>query len=265
MSAGAGGHADRRQALMAQIPSETSVVRVENLHFSYPDGHVALRGVSIKLCPGDKVALVGPNGAGKSTLMLHLNGILPHEPRDFVAGQGVVEVGGMQLKRDNLPVIRAMVGVVFQNPDDQLFSPTVFEDVAFGPLHMGLPEDEVIVRVDAALEAVRMSSYRDRLSHHLSVGEKKRIAIATVLSMEPKILILDEPSAGLDPRARRTLINLLRDLPITMLVSTHDMKLVQELFPRTIVMDDGRIVADGRTSDILENEILLNEHGLEKP
>ena len=242
---------------MARNPSETSVVKVENLHFSYPDGHVALRGVSMNLCPGDKVALVGPNGAGKSTLLLHLNGIL--------AGQGAIEVGGMQLKRDNLPVLRAMVGVVFQNPDDQLFSPTVFEDVAFGPLHMGLPEDEVIARVDAALEAVRMSSYRDRLSHHLSVGEKKRIAIATVLSMEPKILILDEPSAGLDPRARRTLINLLRDLPITMLVSTHDMKLVQELFPRTIVMDDGRIVADGRTGDILENETLLNKHGLEKP
>jgi cobalt/nickel transport system ATP-binding protein len=242
---------------MARNPSETSVVKVENLHFSYPDGHVALRGVSINLCPGDKVALVGPNGAGKSTLMLHLNGIL--------AGQGIIEVGGMQLTRDNLPVLRAMVGVVFQNPDDQLFSPTVFEDVAFGPLHMGLPEDEVIARVDAALEAVRMSAYRDRLSHHLSVGEKKRIAIATVLSMEPKILILDEPSAGLDPRARRTLINLLRDLPITMLVSTHDMKLVQELFPRTIVMDDGRIVADGRTAEILENETLLNKHGLEKP
>ena len=242
---------------MARNPSETSVVKVENLQFSYPDGHVGLRGVSMNLCPGDKVALVGPNGAGKSTLLLHLNGIL--------AGQGAIEVGGMQLKRDNLPVLRAMVGVVFQNPDDQLFSPTVFEDVAFGPLHMGLPEDEVIARVDAALEAVRMSSYRDRLSHHLSVGEKKRIAIATVLSMEPKILILDEPSAGLDPRARRTLINLLRDLPITMLVSTHDMKLVQELFPRTIVMDDGRIVADGRTGDILENETLLNKHGLEKP
>jgi cobalt/nickel transport system ATP-binding protein len=148
-----------------------------------------------------------------------------------------------------------MVGLVFQNPDDQLFSPTVFEDVAFGPLHMGLPESEVIARMDKALEAVKMSGYRDRLSHHLSVGEKKRIAIATVLSMNPKILILDEPSAGLDPRARRTLINL----------STHDMKLVQELFPRTVVMDNGRIVADGNTKDILENETLLNEHGLEKP
>ena len=242
---------------MTNSQTETSVVNVNDLHFSYPDGHVALRGISLKLCSGDKVALVGPNGAGKSTLMLHLNGILD--------GHGEIEVGGMRLTRDNLPVIRAMVGLVFQNPDDQLFSPTVFEDVAFGPLHMGLPEADVMARVDSALEAVRMSAYRDRLSHHLSVGEKKRIAIATVLSMDPKILILDEPTAGLDPRARRTLINLLRDLPITMLVSTHDMAMVKQLFPRTIVMDDGRIVADGMTGEILEDEKLLTEHGLEKP
>src|SRR6185295_781863 len=225
--------------------------------FAYPDGHVALRGVSFNLCEGDKVALVGPNGAGKSTLMLQLNGILD--------GRGGIEIGGMRLTRDNLPVIRAMVGLVFQNPDDQLFSPTVFEDVAFGPLHMGLPMNEVEVRVKSALESVRMSAFRDRLSHHLSVGEKKRIAIATVLSMDPQILVLDEPSAGLDPRARRTLINLLRELPITMLVSTHDMRLVEELFPRTIVMDEGQIVADGKTKDILEDEKFLNEHGLEKP
>ena len=235
----------------------THVLSVRDLHFSYHDEHIALRGVSFALCEGDKVALVGPNGAGKSTLMLHLNGIL--------TGQGDVIVGTERITRDNLPAVRAMVGVVFQSPDDQLFSPTVFEDVAFGPLHMGLPKDEVLKRVDAALEAVRMSGFKDRLSHHLSVGEKKRIAIATVLSMNPQILILDEPSAGLDPRARRTLINLLRDLPITMLVSTHDMKLVEELFPRTIVMDEGLIVADGDTKEILSDEKFLNEHGLEKP
>lgn len=235
----------------------TNVLEVRDLHFSYHDGHAALRGVSFQMCEGDKVALVGPNGAGKSTLMLHLNGILH--------GRGEVSVGGKQLTRDNLPAVRAMVGLVFQNPDDQLFSPTVFEDVAFGPLHMGLPMEEVTTRVEAALEAVRMSGFRDRLSHHLSVGEKKRIAIATVLSMDPQILVLDEPSAGLDPRARRTLINLLRELPITMLVSTHDMRLVQELFPRTIVMDEGQIVADGRTHDILDDEALLTAHGLEKP
>lgn len=234
------------------------VLEVHDLYFSYPDGHAALHGVSLKLCEGDKVALVGPNGAGKSTLMLHLNGILS-------SPSTTLRVNGTNLTRDNLPAIRAMVGLVFQNPDDQLFSPTVFEDVAFGPLHMGLPEAEVRARVDAALEAVRMSSYKDRLSHHLSVGEKKRIAIATVLSMKPSLLVLDEPSAGLDPRARRTLINLLRELPITMLVSTHDMRLVQELFPRTIVMDEGRVVADGLTMEILENEELLTAHGLEKP
>lgn len=233
------------------------VLSVNDLQFAYPDGHVALKGISFTLCQGDKVALVGPNGAGKSTLMLHLNGILN--------GHGEIDVAGKRLTRDNLPAIRAMVGLVFQNPDDQLFSPTVFEDVAFGPLHMGLSESEVKARVDSALEAVRMSAYRDRLSHHLSVGEKKRIAIATVLSMNPSLLVLDEPSAGLDPRARRTLINLLRDLPITMLVSTHDMKLVEELFPRMIVMDEGQIVANGLTCDILEDEALLSVHGLEKP
>lgn len=235
----------------------TNVLQVQDLYFSYHDGHEALRGVSFEMCAGDKVALVGPNGAGKSTLMLHLNGIL--------LGKGDVMIGDARLTRDNLPAIRAMVGVVFQNPDDQLFSPTVFEDVAFGPLHMGLAKDKVLARVDSALNDVRMSGYRDRMSHHLSVGEKKRIAIATVLSMNPQILVLDEPSAGLDPRARRTLINLLRELPITMLVSTHDMKLVEELFPRTIVMDEGLIVADGDTKEILSDEKFLNAHGLEKP
>ena len=235
----------------------TNVLSVHDLHFSYHGQHAALRGVSFDLCAGDKVALVGPNGAGKSTLMLHLNGIL--------TGQGDVTVGDIRIMRDNLPAIRSMVGLVFQNPDDQLFSPTVFEDVAFGPLHMGLSKEEVAARVESALNDVRMSNYRDRLSHHLSVGEKKRIAIATVLSMNPQILVLDEPSAGLDPRARRTLINLLRELPITMLVSTHDMKLVEELFPRTIVMDEGMIVADGKTKDILADAKLLEAHGLEKP
>ena len=235
----------------------SNVLEVRDLQYAYHDGHEALRGVSFALHAGDKVALVGPNGAGKSTLMLHLNGIL-------TSRHGDVLVEGTRLTRDNLPATRAKVGLVFQNPDDQLFSPTVFEDVAFGPLHMGLSKDEVVSRVEAALNAVRMSAYRDRLSHHLSVGEKKRIAIATVLSMDPQILVLDEPSAGLDPRARRTLINLLRELPITMLVSTHDMKLVEELFPRTIVMDEGRIVGDGLTKDILADEQFLNAHGLER-
>jgi len=233
------------------------VLQVTDLQFNYPDGHIALQGVSLHLSEGDKVALVGPNGAGKSTLMLHLNGIL--------TGRGGLSIAGLPMNEKNLPVIRAAVGLVFQNPDDQLFSPTVFEDVAFGPLHMGLSEVEVRKRVDEALEQVRMSKFKDRLSHHLSVGEKKRIAIATVLSMHPKILVLDEPSAGLDPRARRSLIHLLRDLPITMLVSTHDMAMVKELFPRTVVMDEGRIVADGKTIEILSDGPLLESHGLEMP
>jgi cobalt transport protein ATP-binding subunit len=234
-----------------------AILAVENLSFQYPDGHAALQAVSLKISPGEKVALVGPNGAGKSTLMLHLNGIL--------AGQGDLCVAGMALTKENLPLVRARVGMVFQNPDDQLFSPTVFEDVAFGPLHMGLPETEVRRRVERALTQVGMSQYANRLSHHLSVGEKKRISIATVLSMEPEILVLDEPSAGLDPRARRALINLLSEMELTMLVSTHDMRMVAELFPRTVVMDGGQIVADGSTGEILADEVLLEAHGLEKP
>jgi cobalt/nickel transport system ATP-binding protein len=233
-------------------------IEVEHLSFAYPDGQQALRDVSVIIAPGEKVALVGPNGAGKSTLMLHLNGILR-------ATAGTVRACGLHVRDGNLGRVRAAVGLVFQDPEDQLFSPTVFDDVAFGPLYQGLPEAEVRRRVDEALAAVEMSAYRQRVSHHLSVGEKKRIAIATVLSMQPEILALDEPTAGLDPRARRGFINLLRQLPQTMLVSTHDMRLVAELFPRTIVMDGGQIVADGPTEAILNNAALLEAHGLEKP
>jgi cobalt transport protein ATP-binding subunit len=232
------------------------LVVVNELFFNYHDGLPALRGVSFTIRRGEKVALVGPNGAGKSTLMLHLNGLLGDEDTP-------VAVGGMDLRKKNLPLIRAKVGLVFQNPDDQLFSPTVFDDVAFGPLHMGFPEEEVRQRAGKALAQVGISDLSRRLSHHLSVGQKKRVAIATVLSMDPEILVLDEPTAGLDPRGRRDLINLLRDLPLTMLVSTHDMRLVHELFPRLIILDEGLIVADGATADLLTDSPLLEEHGLE--
>ena len=232
-------------------------LEVTDLSFAYPDGHEALHDVSFSIGAGEKVALVGPNGAGKSTLMLHLNGLLH--------GHGTLAVAGLPITKENLPLIRSKVGMVFQNPDDQLFSPTVFDDVAFGPLHMGYPEAEVRQRVAKALAQVGMAGFEERLSHHLSIGQKKRVAIATVLSMDPEILVLDEPSAGLDPRARRSLINLLHELPLTMLISTHDMLLVQELFPRMIVMDEGRVVADGETAVLLRDIAFLEEHGLEMP
>jgi len=232
-------------------------IEIENLSFAYPDGHPALQDISLNIAPCEKVALVGPNGAGKSTLILHLNGILK--------GEGSVSVCGLPMEQKNLGKIRAEVGLVFQNPDDQLFSPTVFDDVAYGPLYQGLAPEEVSTRVAKALEAVHMTGYSKRVSHHLSMGEKKRIAIATVLSVEPEVLVLDEPTAGLDPRARRAFINLLRDLPLTMLVSTHDMALVSELFMRMVIMDEGRIVADGETRSLMADEALLKAHGLEKP
>ena len=232
-------------------------IEVKELTFSYPDGHQALRGVSFSIAPGEKVALVGPNGAGKSTLLLHLNGIL--------RGQGSIEVCGQPLSEATLGAIRSAVGMVFQDPDDQLFSLTVFDDVAFGPMYQGLPEAEVRGRVEQALAEVGMADRATRVSHHLSGGEKKRIAIATVLSMAPEILALDEPTSGLDPRARRGLIRLLGELPMTMLVSTHDLRMVRELLPRTIILDSGLVVADGPTSELLSDPDLLHAHGLEMP
>jgi len=253
-------HQEEKRPALAGRPAipKAAIVQIDGLTFAYPDGQQALRGVTLRIAPGEKVALVGPNGAGKSTLMLHLNGILG-------GAASPVRVCDRPLSKENLPLIRGMVGLVFQNPDDQLFSPTVLEDVAFGPLHQGLPEKEVRRRSLWALEQVGMGGFEGRLSHHLSLGQKKRVAIATVLSMRPEILVLDEPTAGLDPRGRRQLIGLLRDLPQTMLVSTHDMWLVAELFPRMVIMDEGRVVADGATADLLADHALLEEHGLESP
>lgn len=232
-------------------------IDVTDLYFSYPDGRQALNGVTLSVAPGQKTALVGPNGAGKSTLLLHLNGVL--------RGEGSVHVSGLEVGDDSIGAIRAAVGLVFQDPDDQLFSPTVFDDVAFGPIHLGFAEDEVRKRVADALAVVEMQDYVNRVPFHLSIGEKKRISIATVLSMNPEILVLDEPTAGLDPRARRNLITLLRDLDMTMLVSTHDMAMVSELFRQLVVMDGGRIVREGRTIEILADSDFLHLHGLEKP
>lgn len=230
------------------------VIEIRDFHLTYPDGREALYGVHLTLMEGEKVALVGPNGAGKSTLMLAMVGLLK--------GRGTLRVFGEEMNDGNARRLRARLGLVFQDPDDQLFSPTVFDDLAYGPLYAGLPEAEVRRRATRALSQVGLDGFEGRLSHHLSTGEKKRAAIATVLAMEPEVLLLDEPSAGLDPRARRRLIEVLRALPQTMLVATHDLGLVAELLPRTVVMDGGVVVADGPTEVLLADESLLERHGL---
>ncbi len=216
--------------------SVSPIVKLRNISFCYPDGHQALFEANLQIAVGERVGLVGDNGAGKSTLLLHLNGIL--------RGTGSVRIAGLELGDRTVRAIRRKVGLVFQDPDDQLFSPTVFDDVAFGPLNMGLSEQEVIERTTWALEQVQMGGYAQRMPHHLSVGEKKRAAIASVLSMKPTILALDEPSSSLDPRARANLISLLRHLPQTMLIASHDLAFIQELCDRAVMLDRGRIVGE---------------------
>ncbi len=230
------------------------IIRIDNLSFCYPDGQPALTNVCLTVRQGETVAFIGPNGAGKSTLLLHLNGIL--------CSNGAVEVFGRPVDDKNLRWVRSRVGLVFQNPDDQLFSPTVFEDVAFGPINMGYSEAEVRQAVAKALGWVGMTGYEQRSPFHLSVGEKKRIAIATVLSMSPEILLIDEPTSNLDPRSKWSLIGLLRRLPMTKIVATHDLELVHALCPRTIVLDHGQVIADGATNHILADMLLLKAHGL---
>ena len=239
------------------MPTREPIIEIQDLHYTYPNGQKALQGINLAVFAGEKVALVGPNGAGKSTLLLQLNGILQ--------GKGQVRIAGLELNKRTLRRIRGLVGLVFQDPDDQLFSSTVFEDVAFGPLYMGLPEEEVRRRVKEALQAVGLEGFENRVPHHLSQGQKKRVAIATVLAMEPHILALDEPTSELDPRTRRALIRLLQDLPQTLLVATHDMRLVATLCERTVILDEGQIVADGPTAELLADEPLLERHGLESP
>lgn len=219
-------------------------LRFERVGYRYPDGHEALHDLSFELTHGEKAALVGANGAGKTTLLLHTDGLL-------LPTAGQVVVGGIPITRRTLPTIRRTVGYLFQQPDDQLFMPTVEEDVAFGPANMGLDDAEIERRVAEALAAVGATELRHRAPGHLSGGEKKRVAIATVLAMEPSILVMDEPTASLDPQARRQLLDLIRTFRHTMLIATHDVELVRELCTRTLVLDRGTLVADGPTREVL--------------
>jgi len=236
-------------------------LRIAGLHYAYPDGTAALAGVDLTVGAGERVALLGPNGAGKTTLVLHLNGILH-------GGGGTVEVSGVPVDprdRAGLADLRRRVGIVFQDPDDQLFMPTVAEDVAFGPANLGIRGAELTARVDEALAAVDMAAYRNQVPHHLSFGQRRRVAVATVLAMRPEILVLDEPSSNLDPASRRELAVIIESLPVTVLMVTHDLPYALQLCPRAVILDRGRIVADGAIRDLLADEELLRAHRLELP
>jgi cobalt/nickel transport system ATP-binding protein len=232
-------------------------VHGRGLSFAYPDGRAALRELELHVGHGERVAVLGPNGAGKTTLLLHLNGLL--------RGSGSLEVAGLEVDGRRLAELRARVGLVFQDPDDQLFMPTVAEDVAFGPLNLGLDREEVAERVAMALTAVRMAAHGNRAPHQLSMGERRRVAIATVLAMRPRLLALDEPSANLDPRSRQDLIDVLATIAGTMLVATHDIPLAVELCERAVILAGGRIVADGPCREILADEPLLAANDLRLP
>ncbi|AYC40634.1 energy-coupling factor ABC transporter ATP-binding protein [Streptomyces griseorubiginosus] len=236
----------------------TASLEVTGLAFAYPDGHQALFGVDFSIARGERVALLGPNGAGKTTLVLHLNGILG-------GGVGSVKVAGLPVDKQHMAEIRRRVGIVFQDPDDQLFMPTVREDVAFGPAAAGLKGDELEARVRTALERVGMAEFAQRPPHHLSFGQRRRVAVATVLAMEPEILVLDEPSSNLDPASRRELADILRSLDVTVLMVTHDLPYALELCPRSLILSEGTIAADGKTAELLTDEELMRAHRLELP
>ncbi len=234
------------------------VLDVRGLAYAYPDGHQALYGVDLHVHAGERVALLGPNGAGKTTLVLHLNGLLR-------AGVGSVAISGLPVEDRHLGEIRRRVGLVFQDPDDQLFMPRVRDDVAFGPRNLGLRGTELDARVEEALEQVKMLEHVDRAPHHLSFGQRRRVAVATVLAMRPEILVLDEPSSNLDPASRRELADILRGLDVTVLMVTHDLPYALELCPRAVVLSEGHVVADGPTGEVLADEALMTRHRLELP
>ncbi|KRF34658.1 energy-coupling factor ABC transporter ATP-binding protein [Nocardioides sp. Soil805] len=236
----------------------TPVLDLQSVAFAYPDGHQALFGVDLHVHRGERVAVLGPNGAGKTTLVLHLNGIL-------APGRGTVRVSGLPVVKENLAEVRRRVGIVFQDPDDQLFMGSVRDDVAFGPRNLGIRGAELDRRVMAALDMVGMADFVDRPPHHLSFGQRRRVAVATVLVMEPEIIVLDEPSSNLDPASRRELADILTGLDVTLMMVTHDLPYALQLCPRAVVLSDGVIAAQGRTLDILTDDALMAAHRLELP
>jgi cobalt transport protein ATP-binding subunit len=248
----------RGRFIVSQPAGENPAVEVRDLDFSYPDGRQALSGVSMRVEPRERVALLGPNGAGKTSLVLQLNGVL-------TPSAGSVFIGGVQVGRRTLTEVRKRVGVVFQDPDDQLFSPTVGRDVAFGPAHLGLSGAELEARVTEALSYVGLTDAADRPPHRLSLGERRRAAVATVLAMHPEVLVLDEPTANLDPAARREFADLIKRLGMTTLLVTHDLPYALELCPRALVIDHGQIVADGPTRELLADTGFMSAHRLELP
>ena len=229
-------------------------ILIEELSFQYPDGNDVLKDITLSIYKGESVGIIGPNGAGKSTLLLNLNGIL--------IGDGRIEVMGMEVNKKNLKEIREKIGIVFQNPDDQLFCPTVWEDVAFGPQNMGFSEDDINKKVKKAMETVRLTGFEKRSPHHLSLGEKKRVSLATVLSMTPDIIAFDEPSANLDTYSQKMLIHTIKSLPSTKIIVTHDLYMAGDICNRLIILFNGEIVAEGETWEILKNQELLNRYDL---
>jgi len=233
------------------------VILVESLSFTYPDGTAALRDVSLTVNEGECVGLIGPNGAGKTTLLFHFNGLL--------RGRGRVVVDGLEISEKNLKTVRKTVGVVFQDPDDQLFSSTVSDDVAFGPLSMRLPKEEVDSRVSRALSETGLEGQGGKAPHHLSFGQKKKAALAAILAMRPRVIALDEPTSNMDPRSRRAFLRLIESLDATKVISTHDMESVFELCDRVVLLDSGEMIADGEARVILGDRRLMEAHGLEVP
>ena len=249
---------------LAVTSAVAPAVRLAGLVYDYPDGRRALDGVDLSIAAGESTALVGPNGAGKSTLLLHLNGLLPGRDGLFGRRPPSVWIDGLDASRHGAEV-RRKVGLVFQDPDDQLFSTTVLEDVAFGPLNLGAAKAEARRLALECLERVGLADAADRPPRHLSFGERKRVCLAGVLACEPSVLVLDEPTANLDPRGRRRFLELIGSLPATKLIATHDLEMVLEICPRTVVLDAGKIVADGPSRAVLDDAALLEAHGLERP